>query len=112
MTVVRIEELRSEVEAGQRRLREHQIDVTADHSQYGGSGGGGDMQELARRVGTLEGEVKEARKDLGTIRERLAAIEGKISNMPTTFQMATWFVGVAVALVGLTFAIARIVVSH
>lgn len=65
------------------------------------------MTELMRRMGKVEERVDGVHKDLGAIRERLAGIDGKLSNMPSTFQMATWFVGVAIALVGLTFAIAR-----
>jgi hypothetical protein len=71
----------------------------------GGGGDDGDMETLVRRVDAVE-------KDLVAIRERMAGIEGKLSNMPTTFQMMTWFVGVAMALVGLTFTIAKVIGAH
>ncbi|MEO5336404.1 MAG: hypothetical protein H7841_05875 [Magnetospirillum sp. WYHS-4] len=71
-----------------------------------GGGGGGD---IVARVGALEAEVKLVRGDLAGIKERLANIEGRLANLPTTFQMLTWFVGVAMGLTGLVFAIARTV---
>ena len=37
----------------------------------------------------------------------VAEIKGRLSQMPTTFQMLTWYVGVALGLTGLVFAIAR-----
>jgi hypothetical protein len=37
----------------------------------------------------------------------VAEIKGKISQMPTTFQMQAWFVGVSLGLVALVFAVAR-----
>ena len=39
----------------------------------------------------------------------VSEIKGKISQMPTTFQMQAWFVGVALGLVVLVFIIARAV---
>lgn len=62
---------------------------------------------MAARVAHLEADMKEVKRDLSSIKERLASIEGKLSNLPTSFQMQTRFVGVAIGLVGLTFAIAR-----
>jgi hypothetical protein len=49
--------------------------------------------ELESRLETLRLEVAEAR--------------GRLANAPTTFQLLSWFVGIALALVSLTFAIAR-----
>ena len=74
-----------------------------ENSRGGGDHGG--MEALIRRVDAVE-------KDLVAIRERMAGIEGKLSNMPTTSQMMTWFVGVSIALVGLTFTIAKVVGAH
>ncbi|MFN3075498.1 MAG: hypothetical protein ABT940_01180 [Alphaproteobacteria bacterium] len=47
----------------------------------------------------------------GLVRD-VAEIKGKLSSMPTTFQMLTWYVTVAVALAGLVFAIARMTAAH
>ena len=38
---------------------------------------------------------------------RVKEIKGKICQMPTTFQMEAWFVGVSLGLVALVFAVAR-----
>ncbi|CAA7626850.1 hypothetical protein MTBSS4_70048 [Magnetospirillum sp. SS-4] len=80
---------------------------------------GGGLDELSRRVGVLEADVKEIKvdlkslvKDAAAIKERLAGIEGRLSNLPTTFQMLTWFVGISLGLVGLVFTIARTVALH
>lgn len=67
----------------------------------GGNGGDDGMKELTRRVGNLEEDMKSLVKEVHEIK-------GRLTNMPTTFQMTTWFVGVALALVGFTFTIARV----
>lgn len=67
----------------------------------GGDGGhDGGMSDLEKRVGSLETKVDQMRVDL-------AEIKGRISQIPTTWQMATWFVGVSMGLVALVFTIAR-----
>lgn len=53
--------------------------------------------------------MKDVKNSLTKILERLAGIDGKLSNMPTTFQVLTWFVGVAIGLTALVFAISRTV---
>lgn len=73
---------------------------------------GGGSDELSRRVGALEADIKSLVKDSATIKERLAGIEGRLSNLPTTFQTLTWFVGISLGLVGLVFTIARTVGAH
>jgi hypothetical protein len=47
--------------------------------------------------------------DLRGISLDLAEIKGRLANMPTTFQILTWFIGTALGLSGLVFAIARLV---
>ena len=76
-------------------LIQHRTDKIID-----AGGGGGNETMLEKRVKQLETGIDD-------IRQRLSHIEGKLSNMPTTFQMQTWFVGVAIGLIGLTFAIAK-----
>jgi hypothetical protein len=67
----------------------------------GGSSDGGDgMDRVTRRIDALEADVKSLIKDV-------AEIKGRLSQMPTTFQMLTWYVGVAIGLTGLVFAVAR-----
>lgn len=79
----------------------------------------GGMDDVIRRVDVLEGDVKEVKADLkvlvkevSAIRERMAGIEGRLSNLPTAFQMQSWFVAVALGLVGLVFTIAKVMGGH
>lgn len=78
----------------------------------GGGGDNGGMDTLMLRVGALEDDMKEVKADLKALIKGVALIEGKVSNLPTTFQMVTWFVGVAFALTGLVFAVAKAMASH
>ena len=59
-----------------------------------------DVAEIKVDVGTVKGDVMAVLKDV-------AEIKGKISQMPTTFHMQAWFVGVSLGLVALVFAVAR-----
>ena len=63
---------------------------------------GGMPPDLDKRVTALEGKVDQVRVDL-------AEIKGRLTNMPTTFQLVSWFVGVAIGLTALVFTIARTV---
>jgi hypothetical protein len=67
----------------------------------GGSNDGG-MEALLKRVETLETDLKAVGRDI-------AEVKGKLSQMPTTFQLMSWFVGVAFALTLLVFTIAKTV---
>lgn len=84
-----------------------------------GRGGGrppqgppGDGRDLVRRVGALEAAVDEIKADVKVLIRDVAEVKGRLSQMPTTFQMLTWFVGVALGLVGLVFAVARSLAPH
>jgi hypothetical protein len=73
-------------------------------NQAGLAGGGGgphdpDM-ELERRVTKLEDAVLGIRLDI-------AEIKGKISNMPSTWQLLGVNFGLAIGVAGLVFAVAR-----
>lgn len=61
----------------------------------------GNMDDALRRVTALEADVKVLVGDV-------AEIKGELSNMPTTFQTVSRFVGVSIGLTGLAFAIARV----
>ena len=82
-----------------------------DHPSGGGPSGSG-TDDLVRRVGALESVVGRVNDKADTLIKDVAEIKGRLSQMPTTFQMLTWFVGVALGLVGLVFAVARSVGTH
>lgn len=63
--------------------------------------------DLNARVKALEARTSEIGIDVRTLIKDVAEIRGKISQMPTTFQMQAWFVGVSMGLVALVFAVAR-----
>ena len=72
-------------------------------------GGPGD---LTRRVDAIEADVKDIKVDVKGLVRDVAEIKGRLSNMPTTFQMLTWFMGIALGLVGLVFTVARVTGTH
>ena len=51
-------------------------------------------------------EQVEAR--LEALRLELAETRGRLATAPSTFQVLSWFAGIAVALIGVTFTIARV----
>jgi hypothetical protein len=76
----------------------------------GGRDGGdnGDVPpDLETRVKTLEARTSEIGVDVRALMKGVAEIKGRISQMPTTFQMQAWFVGASMGLVALVFAVAR-----
>jgi hypothetical protein len=70
---------------------------------------GGMPPDLDARVKALEARTSEIGVDVRALIKEAAEIKGKISQMPTTFQMQAWFVGVSMGLVALVFAVARAV---
>lgn len=64
---------------------------------------------LTPRVASLEADVKELKSDVKSLVKDVAEIKGRLTSMPTLFQIQSWFVGVAVGLVGLVFAVAKLV---
>lgn len=68
-------------------------------SLYSGDGGG-TYNSMEARVTALEADVREVKSDLKAIRVDLSEIKGKISNMPSTWQM----IGVFAALIALLLA--------
>lgn len=61
-------------------------------------GGGGTFDDMEARVKTLEGDMKEIKGDLKTAVRDLAEIKGRLSNMPSTWQIVG-IVGTMLALV-------------
>lgn len=67
-----------------------------------------DVREIKRDVGDLKRDVGELKVSVGRLIEAVAEIRGRLTNMPTTFQVLTGFIGIAIGLTGLVYAIARI----
>jgi hypothetical protein len=63
--------------------------------------------DLVARVEALETRISEIGVDVRAVIKDVAEIKGRIPQMPTTFQMQAWFVGVSLGLVALAFAVAR-----
>ena len=78
--------------------------LRGDHD---GGDNGGMPPEPDARVKALEARTSEIGVDVRAVIKDVAEIKGKISQMPTTFQMQAWFVGVSLGLVALVFAVAR-----
>jgi hypothetical protein len=78
----------------------------------GGSGYDGTMPpSLEARVNTLETKVSEIASDMKTVVKDVAEIKGKLSNMPTTFQLLSWQIGISIGLVALVATIVRAAVK-
>lgn len=80
----------------------------------GGSDDGGMPPDLVTRVTSLEHKVdsliadgRETRVDMKSLIKAVGDVTGKVSQLPSTWTMAGWFVGVAITLAGLVFTIAR-----
>lgn len=73
----------------------------------GGGGTSGGMEDLTRRVGALEADMKEVKSDLKRLLETVARIDGRVSQMPTAFQLLGMVVGIVFAVMGATFAMIR-----
>lgn len=68
----------------------------------------GEVKTISADLKTLSGEVKTLSGDMMKHWADLAEVKGRVSLMPSTFQIQTWFVGVSIALTGMVFAIARL----
>jgi len=93
------------IESSVRRLQ-----TTTLRLLRGGRDGGhncGMPPDLDARVKPLEAKTSEMSVDVKAVIKDVSEIKGKISQMPTTFQMQAWFVGVSMGLVALVFTIAR-----
>lgn len=74
------------------------------------TGVGADMADLKMGVGAdIAGLKTGVGADIAGLKSDIAEIRGRLTNMPTTFQVLTWFIGVAIGLTALVFTIARVV---
>lgn len=101
--------------------RQRRAAALADIAGSSGGGHGGGMSELERRVGALEKQVavvetkadtliangREMGVDIKSLGKALGDLTGRVSQLPSTWTMAGWFVTVSIALTGLVFTIAR-----
>jgi hypothetical protein len=75
-----------------------------------------DDPNLEARLARLETDVDEIRKELQAIRVDLARIEGRLTNLPTTFQLvfmlAAFTVATFVGATGLSLAVLRLSGAH
>lgn len=92
------------------------VSITVDPSGAGGDDGGMTPEQrieaLEKRMGKVEEKLDKIGGDVIDVKVKLAGVEGRLSQMPTTFQMLTWFIGIAIGLTGLVFTIARTVGVH
>ncbi len=81
-----------------------QLKLASEKAEAGLAGGGGGDHtggmELERRVTKLEEAIIAIRLDI-------AEMKGKLSNLPTTWQLIGVNFGLAVGVAGLVFAVAR-----
>ena len=79
-------------------------------------GSGPDDPNLEGRLGRVEASIEEIRKEIQAIRVDLARIDGKISNIPTTFQiafmLAAFMVANFIGATALSLAILRFSGNH
>jgi hypothetical protein len=61
--------------------------------------------DLVARAKALETRTSEIGVDVRAVIKDVAEIKGRIPQMPTTFQMQAWFVGVSLGLVALARAL-------
>ena len=87
-------------------------------SQFSGTAGGSGPNDpdIEGRLARLEVTVDEIRKELQAIRVDLARIEGRLTNLPTTFQLvfmlAAFTVATFVGATGLSLAVLRLSGGH
>lgn len=88
----------------------------------GGDGGhDGGMSDLEKRVSAIEVKLagldvktdalthaaRETQVDLKSLIKAVSDVAGKVSQLPSTWTMAGWFITVAMGLAGLVFTIAK-----
>ena len=87
----------------------------------GGDGHDGGMSDLEKRVGAIETKIavldqkvdalamgaRETQSDVKTLIRTVNEVAGKVSQLPNTWTIASWFVSVTFLVSGLVFTIAR-----
>ena len=68
-----------------------------------GGGSGDNFDPMEHRVARLEADIKEVKSDLKEIRVDLAEIKGRISQLPTIWQI----ISLVIAILGAVFAFLR-----
>lgn len=59
--------------------------------------------------GEIAAEARSTRGEIGTLTVRVASLEGKVSNLPTTWAMLTTMLTIMLGLAGAAFTIAKFV---
>lgn len=70
---------------------------------------------LEARVGRLEEDMKELKADvreLGSLRQDLAYLRGRVEHLPATWVLLTSITASQAALLGFTFALLRFLTPH
>ena len=62
---------------------------------------------LETKADTVIANGREMNVDIKSLGKAVGDLAGKVSQLPTTWTMAGWFVTVSIALTGLVFTIAR-----
>lgn len=78
----------------------------------GGGGTSGGMEDLIRRVSAVEGDMKDVKANLKRIDQTVNRIDGRISQMPTAFQLLGMIIGIVFTVMGATFALIRFGLPH
>lgn len=98
--------------------QEEPPDNVIGHGRWRGSRGGSgpDDPDIVARLARLEAAVDDMRKDIQAMRLDVARIEGKISNLPTTFQLvfmqAGFILAAFAAAFGLSLGLLRFASPH
>jgi hypothetical protein len=90
-----------------------------DHTALAGGGSGPHDPGMEQRMTSLEGAVGEIRSDLKNILRDIqrvsldvAEIKGKVSNVPTTFQLIYMQIGFILAIFAASFALLKLALPH
>ncbi len=69
------------------------------------------LQRLEVTIAKIDGTLSQMPKasDLAAIRTEVAEVKGRISNLPTTWQLVIFAIGLPIATSGLVFAISRFI---
>jgi hypothetical protein len=95
------------------------VEVSKDAGPLASGGSGPHDPGMEQRITTLENAVGEIRSDLKNILRDIqrvsldvAEIKGKLSNIPTTFQLIYMQIGFILAVFAASFALFKLVVPH
>lgn len=66
------------------------------------------IDRLEKDVTEIKGDVKTLSGDMRKLSADVARIDGRVSMLPSTFQIMTWNTSLAITVAGLVFAIVRL----